>query len=284
MPADIVVATAGAVSAGFSTFSVYPLDTIKTHLNKGVTEDGKPLKTVRDVVDMLIHKKGVLSLYSGVQLKVVMAMLQKFFYFYIYNFLYRKASFSSGSRRPVSLFMNLCVGYASALVSVALLTPLEVAQTRQQLDSGTKPLREVLFEILKSHQTYTGFGTNLFLCINPSIELTVFDQIKKRKGVLTEQQTFWVGAFAKAVATVATFPHVRAKVLQQSGLEKFKDMDATSIIARLVVTEGPLSLFQGMQMQLAKNVLSAAIMHSVKASLEQRVMIWLDGKKKRVFY
>lgn len=270
MPSDLVVAVAGSVSAGFSTLSVYPLDTIKTHLNKGTTKDGsRALRTVSDVMREIVQKQGFLSLYSGIRLKIMMSMLQKFFYFFIYNYLSRKIS---RGEKSLSMASNLVVGYLSALASVAILTPVEVAQTRQQLNKD-KSLREIVLEVLRSGQAYNGFQTNLILCINPSIEFTVFDQIKKRNGgKLSTSATFWLGAFAKAVATVTTFPHVRAKVLQQSGHPKFQNMDATGIIVRLIATDGPTSVFAGMKAQLVKNVIGAAIMQSVKDRIENRVV------------
>jgi len=129
--------------------------------------------------------------------------------------------------------------------------------------------------LYKSGGIYRGFRTNVILCINPSIEYTVFDQIKRRrrKGkTLSDSEAFWLGAFSKAVATFFTFPLVRAKVLQQSGLEKFKGMDANSIIVKLIVSDGIGSIFAGMQTQLIKNVIASAIMLSMKERIERTVL------------
>jgi adenine nucleotide transporter 17 len=85
-------------------------------------------------------------------------------------------------------------------------------------------------------------------------------------------EAFWLGAFSKAVATIVTFPHVRAKVLEQSGVEKFKGMNSNSIITRLIITDGVTCLFSGMKIQLIKNVLASAIMLSTKERIESRVL------------
>jgi hypothetical protein len=288
MPSDFSVALAGSVSSAFSTLSVYPLDTIKTHLNKGVDPEGKPLYSVDDVLTRVVFRdgytlKGFLALYSGVRAKMLMSMLQKFLYFYIYNFLKTKLTGRNKSS-SLSISMNLVVGYMAALLAVGVLTPLEVAQTQQQLNPKNKRSITQILSLL--YQTegvvngfYKGFGTNIILCVNPSIEYTVFDQTKRSilgksggRTNLTDAQAFWLGAFAKAVATVVTFPHVRAKVLQQSGLAKWNGMDSSGVIARLLVTEGFSALFAGMKTQLVKNVIASAIMLSLKERIERTVI------------
>ena len=282
-PSDFSVALAGSVSSAFSTVSVYPLDTIKTHLNKGLDPEGKPIHSVDDVLQRVVFRDGysvrnLFSLYAGVRAKMLMSMLQKFLYFYIYNFL--KTRVARG--KSLSIISNLVVGYISALLAVGVLTPLEVAQTQQQLNPQNKrSITQILSQLYHTEGLagfYKGFGTNVILCVNPSIEYTVFDQMKKSmltkkmKTNLSDTEAFWLGAFAKAVATVLTFPHVRAKVLQQSGLAKWKHMDSSSILAKLLVTEGFTSLFAGMKTQLVKNVIASAIMLSLKERIERTVI------------
>jgi hypothetical protein len=70
---------------------------------------------------------------------------------------------------------------------------------------------------------FRGFRASVLLCVNPAINYTVFEQLKKRllastgaKG-LTTLQAFVLGAIGKIVATLCTYPWVRAKVMMQSG-------------------------------------------------------------------
>ena len=284
MSSDLSAALAGSVSAAFSTVSVYPLDTVKTHLNKGVDEKGKPLRTISDVITRVVFKRGVnaasiLSLYAGVRSKIFMSMTRKFLYFYIYNFFIRLVRQRRGS---VSVLSNLVVGYVSALVAVGVLTPFEIAQTRQQLNPAERrSIQSILTKLYAEEGIqgfYKGFQTNVILCVNPAIEFSVFDQVRRirlessGKRSLGTGEAFWLGAFAKAVATVLTFPHVRAKVLQQAGVDRFRGMDSTSILVALLTTDGFSSWFAGMKIQLVKNVLAAAIMMSMKERIERAVI------------
>jgi len=290
MTSDFAAAVAGSVSAAFSTVSVYPLDTIKTYLNKGSDEKGKPIKTAHDVLFNIILRKGwnlsaLRTLYAGLESKIMMSVTQKFVYFYIYNFLIRIVERRRGS---VSVLMNLVVGYVSAMAAVGLLTPFEIAQTRQQLNPNEKrSVVQIMKSILDSEGVaglYRGFQTNVILCINPAIDYSIFDQVKKSmlkrtgKKSLYDMEAFWLGAFSKALATVVTFPHVRAKVLQQAGVEKFKNMDSTGILVSLLVTEGFSSWFAGMKTQLIKNVIASAIMMSAKERIERSVLDQISRK------
>lgn len=290
MTSDFSVALAGSVSAAFSTVSVYPLDTIKTYLNKGSDQSGKPIRSVDDVIFNVILRSGwnwaaLRTLYAGLESKIVMSVTQKFVYFYIYNFLIRIVKRRKGT---VSVVMNLIVGYVSAMAAVGILTPFEIAQTRQQLNpTENRNVIQIMKAILDSNGVaglYRGFQTNVILCINPAIDYSVFDQVRKsvlkRTGrkALTDMEAFWLGAFSKALATVATFPHVRAKVLQQAGVEKFKNMDSTGILVSLLVTEGFSSWFAGMKTQLIKNVLASAIMMTAKERIEHLIMRQISKK------
>ena len=284
MSRDFPVAIAGAVSSAISTLSVYPLDTIKTYLNKGSDEKGNELKSATDVLSRVIFRNGrnlesLLALFSGVESKIIMSMTQKFIYFYIYNYLLRKVIKQRGH---VSWLMNLVIGYLSALSAVAILTPFEISQTIKQLDQSDKRSNlEILRKIVRNEGIpglYKGLSTNVILCINPAIDYTVFEQVKKfqldRKNAkfLTDGNAFWLGAFSKAVATVITFPHVRAKVLQQAGVARFGNMTSTGILVSLLLTDGPSSWFAGMKTQLMKNILASAIMMAAKERIERFVL------------
>ena len=259
MPSDLAVATAGAVSAAFSTASVYPLDTVKTYLNKG------------ERMHAIIARLNFFEYYSGIRAKILMSMTQKFLYFYIYNYLKRSNWFRSSS------FRSLIIGYLSAIFAVGLLTPLEVAQTRQQLGANSS-----IFQILRQIYSqdggikgwYKGIGTNIILCINPAIEFTVFENLRSKilanRPHLSDAQAFSVGAAAKAVATVTTFPLVRAKVLQQTskGSKSFGD-----ILINLITVDGYTSWFAGMQTQLVKNVIASALMLAMKERIERTMLL-----------
>lgn len=286
------MATSGAISAAISTAAVYPLDTVKTYLNKGVDREGAALCGFQDVLTRVVFKQGMSCgdslavLYSGIRAKLVMSVTQKFLYFYIYNYFIRTAKRRGSS---ISILLNLVIGYLAAVAAVGLLTPIEVAQTQQQLSGRSESIFLILQKIFRAEGFagfFKGICTNLILCVNPAIEYSTFEQLKKRQlsqrpesAHLTDSEAFLLGALAKAVATVTTFPHVRAKVLQQSSQrgDRFAGMNSSSILVGLLTTEGLPSLFAGMKTQLVKNVVSSALMLSLKERIERSVVEVVKG-------
>ena len=65
---------------------------------------------------------------------------------------------------------------------------------------------------------YQGMRAGLALCINPAIEFLAFERLKQQalrttgKKYLSLAEGFALGAVAKAIATVLTFPLIRLKV------------------------------------------------------------------------
>lgn len=104
--------------------------------------------------------------------------------------------------------------------------PLEMIATRMQVAplSFTEAISAIFTE-MGFGGFYTGFGMNSLLCTNPAIVNTVFDIIKIRtvrtreKGLqfLTPTEAFMLGAFAKCVATILTYPLVKLKTTLQTG-------------------------------------------------------------------
>ena len=76
---------------------------------------------------------------------------------------------------------------------------------------------------------YRGLAASVLLCVNPAIYNTVFDQLKarllariearsggRRVVALSTVQAFVLGVIAKAIATLLTYPYIRAKMVMQA--------------------------------------------------------------------
>jgi hypothetical protein len=137
------------------------------------------------------------------------------------------------------------------------------------------------------YSLWKGLTPALLLCSNPSINYTVFDIAKTR--LLTRRQTsissalsmpeaFLLGLFAKFVATIATYPLIRAKVILMVTSEK-------SLVATLCRTyreEGVRGLYKGCDWQLLHAVLKSALMMMVREKLThstQRLIVGDEAKE-----
>jgi hypothetical protein len=135
---------------------------------------------------------------------------------------------------------------------------------------------------------WKGLTPALLLCSNPSINYTVFDIAKTRllarrqKSInsgLSMPEAFLLGLFAKFVATIATYPLIRAKVILVVTSEK-------SLVATLCRTyreEGVRGLYKGCDWQLLHAVLKSALMMMVREKLThstQRLIVGDEAKKR----
>jgi hypothetical protein len=254
MPSDIVVASAGAVAAAASTIIMYPVDTVKMRLSLGADSHNKPYTNLLDVIIRTWKSGKIAAFYQGIQSKIYIAILQKFLYFYLFNFLKRKIS------RQIS--SHLLLGYVAAVFSSIFVTPLEIVQTRLQLtDDRIFDQSVSVLSILREGGLaglYSGFSTNLLLCWNPAVEYTVFEKLRKKT-----KSTFLAGVAAKSLATLLTYPLIRAKTLQQAVADK---RNLTVIVVDMFRRQ---AAFKGLDAQLGKVVLTSAIMLVIKEHVEQ---------------
>ena len=153
----------------------------------------------------------------------------------------------------------------------------------------TKPFFAVASDIFREsgfQGLYTGYWFNSLLCLNPAIVNTVFDVLKtkmvlakvtaaalektvaekttnftsqanQKKFFLSPLEAFALGAFAKSVATVLTYPLVRVKTKLQAGTS---DLDAENTKGE----NGIRYYFRGIGPSLLKTCLQAAIMYAAK--------------------
>ncbi len=118
---------------------------------------------------------------------------------------------------------------------------------------------------------WKGLTPALLLCSNPSINYTVFDVAKnqilskshRKSSSLSMPEAFIVGLFAKFIATIATYPLIRAKVIMMVTSEQ-------SLIGSLVRSynkEGVRGLYKGCDWQLLHTVLKSALMMMVREKI-----------------
>jgi len=129
---------------------------------------------------------------------------------------------------------------------------------------------------------YKGLIPSLLLCSNPAIHYTVFDSIKhvwldsKRRSTkqavgLTLAESFVLGLLAKFVATIITYPLIRAKVLlmvSSSSSTTLNDhrglYQCLMELYRHPKTGGLKGLYQGCDLQLLHTLLKSALMMMIR--------------------
>lgn len=118
---------------------------------------------------------------------------------------------------------------------------------------------------------WKGLTPALLLCTNPSINYSVFDIVKsqmltrdhRRSTQLTMPEAFVVGLVSKFVATIATYPLIRAKVILMVTSEK----SLVGSMIRSYNKEGVRGLYKGCHWQLLHTVLKSALMMMVREKI-----------------
>lgn len=230
---NFVHALAGAVGSVTAMTVFFPLDTARTRLQ---VDDKRKAKNTAYVLRDIFQEEGLQSLYRGLLPVLCSLYCSNFLYFYTFNGL--KTVFV-GKGKTSSSLQDLLFGYLAGIVNVLLTTPLWVVNTRLKLQgasfrtkgletSETKKYKGIIDGLQRISREeglvslWSGTGPSLVLAGNPAIQFMVYEAIKKflmedNKKSLRGRQYFALGAVAKTVSTVVTYPLQVAQCRQRSG-------------------------------------------------------------------
>lgn len=272
-------ALAGVIASLVSLWSFYPIDTCKTNVQANNTAARR-------------------GLWRGVRMKTLHTASSSFCYFYIYSWISvrRKGSTPSTLRRlilsAVAAMLNTCITLPLDVLSAKQQTATNKKTTEafdqvwkevncestdeygdekkddtapSDLIQSQPPKQQATDETESFTSLWKGLSPSLLLCTNPSIHYTVFDSIKSRilqnnKQNLTMAQAFVVGLFAKFVATMATYPLIRTKILLMVTCEK----SMISCLNQEYQRDGIKGWYKGVHLQLFHTLLKSALLMMVR--------------------
>lgn len=309
---EIAHAIAGAGGGALSMIVTYPLVTLSTlaqTTQKKKDEDPKKTSSV-EATKQIIKEKGVLGLYSGLELALYGITLSQFIYYYFYEFtlnVFLKANRASGvKRKGLSTVQSIITGAIAGAITVIGTNPFWVANTRTMTkakEHGTlsgSTIKAIL-EIVEQDGVgtlFAGVFPALVLVINPIIQYTIFEQIKnviiaaKGAKAFTGGKAFFIGAFGKLVATTLTYPyitlksrmHVKKKQLtEKTGDEEIK-LSMVQEIQKIIKNEGLEGLYRGLGIKLFQSITTAAFLFYFKEELllgSVRLVLILRGTQVR---
>ncbi|KAG5560109.1 hypothetical protein RHGRI_003409 [Rhododendron griersonianum] len=291
-------ATSGAIGALVSTTVLYPLDTCKTKYQAEVrAHNQQKYRNISDVFWEAISNHQILSLYQGLGTKNLQSFINQFIYFYGYSF-FKKLYLKKSGSKSIDTKANLILAAAAGAFTVVVTQPLDTASSRMQTSEfgKSKGLWKSLSEGTWS-DAFSALDISLLLTANPSIQYTVFDQLKQRllKGqrskkndtepsseALSALSAFVLGAVSKCVATCLTYPAIRCKVMIQAaesnedGTKEAQPKSRKSISDAILMIwerEGPLGFFKGLPSQILKTVLSSALLLMVKEKITKTTWV-----------
>ncbi|KAL6610025.1 hypothetical protein ACP70R_039994 [Stipagrostis hirtigluma subsp. patula] len=312
---SLAEATSGAVGSLVSTTVLYPLDTCKTKFQAELQshQGAHKYRNLSDVFWEAVRKRQILSLYQGLNTKNVQSFISSFCYFYGYSYFKRLYLEKSGAK-SIGTTANLVVAAAAGACTVIVTQPLDTASSRMQTSAfgKSKGLRETLAEGTWM-EAFDGLGISLILTCNPSIQYTVFDQLKQRliqrrrhknsesaedssRVALSALSAFVLGAISKSVATILTYPLIRCKVMIQAADPDEDDDDESErpsksrtpktmlgALHAIWSKEGIPGFFKGLHAQILKTVLSSALLLMIKEKISKFTWVSLLALRRYLF-
>jgi len=153
----------------------------------------------------------------------------------------------------------------AGIINVLLTNPLWVANLRI-VKGSHRTLGGELREIVRNEgipSLWSGTTTSLLLVSNPVIQFFCYEQLKQfllqraNKSRLSPLRAFFLGALAKAIATVVTYPLQLAQVLMR--LPDNTYTGTMDCLVRLGNEKGAAALFVGLNAKLLQTTLTAAL-------------------------
>ena len=281
---NLVHALSGMAGGIVAISTFYPLNIIRLKLQ---IDEKLKSQSVLSVANIILREEGIEGLYKGWWSSIVSLGASNFVYFYSYNAL--KAmylnSWTKKDTKSIDPITNLIIATVAGVMNVLITTPLWVAGIRLSLqssasksDNGEVPYKGIfdcLVRITKDEEflaLWKGVGPSLILVSNPSIQFVTYERLRAPLSKLAEKrgkrinaiEFFLIGAVAKTVATVFTYPIQ----LAQSRLRADKGKDENclernykstlDVIHKVYVAHGFKGLFKGMEAKLWQTVLTAA--------------------------
>eukprot|EP01097_Dermamoeba_algensis_P000894 TRINITY_DN132_c0_g1_i1.p1 TRINITY_DN132_c0_g1~~TRINITY_DN132_c0_g1_i1.p1 ORF type:complete len:305 (+),score=47.98 TRINITY_DN132_c0_g1_i1:113-1027(+) len=281
--AEAVVHSLSGSLAGIVALSVtYPLNTISTRMQVQNKNSAQKYHSLPDALQKIISTEGVSGLFSGLTSGWVGTALTQGVYYYWYEFF--RALRGSG-KRTLSTSENLLVASAAGVLTAVITNPIWVVNTRMTVknsaaaDSKEKHasgnLFTTFFKILKEEgflTLYAGLTPALILVSNPTIQYAVFEKLKAllssflsrgqgKTSPITAFQVFVLGALAKVVATVLTYPYIMVKARLQVAKKATSTLETLQSIYH---EDGVAGYYKGLNTKIVGSVLNAALLMMCK--------------------
>jgi hypothetical protein len=245
---------------------------------------------------MFQNEGGISPFYSGVGTSAIQSATEKALYFFAYTF-FKNGYVSITGDSSIGALPNLILGCMAEWAHLPITLPIDCVTTAIQTDDKNRGAFVLMGNILSEKGIggfYKGIQAYVVLCLKPAIQYTVYEQVKQivigarrlqahgKAAVddsLSAAEAFFLGMFARIVATMLTYPYLRAKVLLQStyGNAKVKPT-IPQMIAEQLSKGGVWGMYQGIGPELTRGVFSAALMMMVKERIGVTVRALIDGQ------
>jgi len=271
----------GLVSSVGAEAALFPLDTIK--LQQQVYGG-----TAASVLKRLMAQKGLRGVYQGLIGRLIQTITSNVGFF-VWQTVFvqlslRKVQVTEPGREKLGTVTALIVNMLAQQFNRLLTTPFDVVASVNQADPNSKGFFHTFYRIGSTGgmaDLWRGLPVALLLSLNPALMFTLVGKLSDAlkavrntppEGFLSSSDMFWISGISKAVATLLTYPLIRAKaVIQTTGGDH---QGLWGMLAGIVRNEGWLSLYQGVWIMSYKTVLFNSLMMALKQKVSLLLMQW----------
>ncbi|KAL6073356.1 Peroxisomal nicotinamide adenine dinucleotide carrier [Balamuthia mandrillaris] len=299
---------AGAGGGVISLGLTYPLYTVITKLQVRSSR----YTGAWHAILCILREQGVRGFYSGVAPALVGNAYAQGVYYYWYSLLRRLVEGPPGrKKRNVGTLVSLLVGALAGAITVVFTNPFWVVTTRMQTrketanddvattKNGNKNKNDGVLQVIREVYDqdgiagfWSGLVPSLILVSNPSIQYMVFEQLKPVfLRILRRRQSpsssssiqlgpahfFLLGAIAKTVATMVTYPYITVKTRLQaassSGGQSIERYRSTiDVLQKIWKEEGVSGFYKGLNSKIVQSVLNAAFLFVAEEQLAKAIL------------
>ncbi|ORZ38008.1 mitochondrial carrier domain-containing protein [Catenaria anguillulae PL171] len=296
-------ALSGSAGALIALALTYPLDIIKTRMqvqsgallkksNRAFVEDEDLVPEYTSMwhaFQSILGNEGIEGLYAGLPAGLLGTASSNFAYFFWYQTI--REYHARRATGPTSTAVELALGALAGALSQLTTIPVSVVITRQQTTPKARRMTfsETWMSIVREEGVtalWKGLKPSMVLVSNPAITFGMFERLKtlvvgKQAGrPLSSGEVFVIGAMAKTLATVVTYPYIMAKVRLQWKPPKehahnpeLQFKSAMDVLRKVLKAEGLVGWYKGMQPQILKAVLSQALLFVLKDKIDKYTLV-----------
>ena len=280
MGENLIHGFSGAISAMISTGLLHPFESIRTKMQ---SETSKVY--FFEYIKKIFNEEGIKGIYSGFSSSLFNVSLSYSMYFFCYKVLKTRIL----KVKPKLGFLDdAYVSFVASLIVIFINTPLWTINTRLVKDRS-KSFFQLVKQIL-NNEGISGFfkGTtmSIILTINPVIQYSLYEYLKTRFRASSVLQYFIIGALAKFIATVFTYPILTLRTRHQLNekenvsikgyLVGFFNQDFRSNFDQL------LSLYNGFFSKAIQTMLNSAIILSMHEKITKMMCEYFLTKKTQI--
>eukprot|EP00930_Biecheleria_cincta_P031839 TRINITY_DN2208_c0_g2_i2.p1 TRINITY_DN2208_c0_g2~~TRINITY_DN2208_c0_g2_i2.p1 ORF type:complete len:417 (+),score=53.56 TRINITY_DN2208_c0_g2_i2:125-1375(+) len=266
-------AVSGTIGSLLAEATLFPVDKIKLQVQTAKAGDSRGF--VGTLVS-IVRQAGIRGLYRGIGAALIKETVHSLNYWLWYGFLFAVCTEfedTSGTSTMRRLLLNLLAKQLNWLCTV----PFEVVSSVNQVSANNPGFLATALSLYEEGGVgafYRGLTVSLLLAINPAIMNTLITSLLRLRALALEScgaghsearqhSAAVIGSvtgISKIIATVLTYPLIRAKVLQQTANAVFGQSHFVQVIKQVVALEGIAGLYRGMLAMSYKTVLWNSLM------------------------